>query len=116
MGSRTEFIVIDSTEPILWMAIATASLGAFLLGRAVGRRAVHVRGKHAFAQAALDLIILLPILLVLEVGLLSIGFAVRTGGATACLPLVRQLLLIPVAVGVLTAVVAWHQARVPAHA
>jgi hypothetical protein len=111
-----QFDVIDTAEPALWIAIVASSLAAVLLGRAVGRRAGANGGMRALALAALDLVVLLPVLLVLEVVLLSILFAVRTGGATACLPLVRHLLLIPAAVGALAGLLAWHQGHVPGRA
>ena len=106
MGLRMEFIVIDSTEPMLWIAIAIADLAALLLGtRWAEDLAAWEEGARSVMQPSISSSCCL--LLALEVVLLSVGFAVRTGGADF-LPLVRQLLLIPVAVGVVTAIVAWH--------
>jgi hypothetical protein len=114
MGLQLQFSVIDTTEPALWIAIVASSLAAVLLGAAVGRRAVAIGGMRALALAVLDLVVLLPVLLVLEVVLLSTLFAMRTGGATACLPLVRHVLLIPAAVGALAALLTWRRAVIGA--
>ena len=100
--------MIDAGEPVLWVAIVVASVAAVLLGQAVGRKAAVNGGKRGIGLAALDLAVFLPLLLISERVLLSLLFALRTGGG-ACIPLVRLLLLIPVGVGILAAVASWHR-------
>ena len=105
-------VVIDATEPLLWVAVVAASVAALLLGRAVGRKGARNGGTRGLSLAVLDLLVFSLTVVVGEVLLLSLLVAWRTG-AMACMPLVRQVLLIPVAVCVITASVAWCSARKP---
>jgi hypothetical protein len=110
MGFQFRYMVIDPSEPVLWVAIGAASVAAMLLGRAIGRRAATNGGGRGVALAALDLVVLGPVLLAGEVVLLSLLLAPQTGGE-ACLPLVRNLLLLPAGAATLAASLAWRSSR-----
>ena len=113
MGFPFRYFVIGATEPVLWVAIVATSVAGAFLGRAIGVRAATNGGRRGVAFGALDLAVLSPLLLVGEVVLLSVLFALKTEGREACLPLVRHLLLVPVAAATLAALLAWGSRRRP---
>jgi hypothetical protein len=115
MSFQFRYFMIDAAEPVLWVAIAATSVAAVLLGRAIGERAASNGGRRGVALATLDLALLSPLLLAGEVVLLSVLFALQTGGQ-ACLPLVRHLLLVPVGAATVTALLAWRSSRKAANA
>jgi hypothetical protein len=113
MSIDARYLVIDASEPVLWVAMAVATVAGLVLGRAVGRRAAANGGGRGAALAALDMGVLMPVLLIGEVLLLEVLFAVQTRGQ-ACLPLVRHLLLLPVGAATMTGCLAWHAGRIVA--
>ncbi len=115
MGFQFRYMVIDAAEPALWVAIGAATVAAIVLGRVIGRRAATNGGGRGAALAALDMVVLAPVLLAGEVFLLSVLFAVQTGGE-ACLPVVRHLLLVPIGVATIAACLAWYAGRKAANA
>ena len=110
MSIQSRYLVIDAWEPTLWVAVGVATVVAILLGRVIGRKAAANGGARGVALAALDMVVLLPVLLVGEVVLLDVLFAAQNGGQ-ACLPLVRHLLLLPVGGATAAACLAWHAGR-----
>jgi hypothetical protein len=110
MSIQFRYLVIDASEPMLWVAIGAATVAAVLLGRVIGRKAAANGGVRGLALAALDMVVLMPVLLLGEHLLLLVLFAMQTGGQ-ACLPLVRHLLLLPVGVGVTAVCWAWNTGR-----
>jgi hypothetical protein len=113
MSIQFRYLVIDASEPMLWVTIGVATVAGMLLGRVIGRKAAANGGARGVALAALDMVVLMPVLLVGEVVLLEVLFAVQTGGQ-ACLPLVRHLLLLPVGGATTAACLAWHAGSKPA--
>jgi hypothetical protein len=103
-------MIIDATEPVLWLAIGIATMAALLLGRAIGVRASRISSSvRALVFAGVGLAALVPCLFFCEVVLLQTLFALETGGASACLPLVWWLLWIGPTVVVLTALLTWYR-------